>query len=322
MRKLRPINFLLALALALFAIMPAAAAVPPTPATFWGTVTIDGANAPDGTTITVWINGVQYAETTTFTNSGVSYYTVDVPGDDPDTTGVLEGGVTGDSIVFQVDGQDASESGSWSSGTQEVNLTATGSTQPATPTPNNPTPTATAPTPTPPPEGDIIDDDSGQATLFFRGSRTIEMEDIIFSEINPNGEDFIATVATDDQQPWIATHTAANNGGWHVTLRATGDFSNGAGHSIALDTGDGFNGFTVMLPDDNLTGRSGSNSNPLSQALTKQIVSTTGISILSAATGTGEGIYDFIPQFELFIPGTTLGGNYSTTVEVKMVFGP
>jgi len=322
MRKLLPFNFLFALALALLTIMPAAAAVPPTPASFWGTVMIDGANASDGTTVTVWINGVQYAQTTTFTNSGASYYNVDVPGDDPDTTDVVEGGVTGNTVTFQVNGQDAPQSGSWTSGNQQVDLAATGSEQPPTPTPNNPTPTPTAPTPTPPPSGSVIDDDSGQATLTFGGTRAIEMQDILFSEINANGEDFIATVATDDQQPWIATHTAANSGGWHVTLSATGDFSDGAGHSIALDAGDSINGFRVSLPDNDVTGRSGSNSKPLSQALTKQIVSTTGISVLSAATGSGEGIYEFVPQFELFIPGTTVGGSYNTTVEVKMVFGP
>lgn len=320
MRKLLPLNFLFALALALLTIMPASAAVPPTPASFWGWVTIDGANAPDGTTVTLSINGVQYAQTATSTNNGASYYSVDVPGDDPDTADVVEGGVTGDTVVFYINGEEiASES--WSSGTQQVDLAVTGN-QPPTPIPTTPTPSPTGSTPTPQPEGDFIDDDSGQATLIFGGARSIEMEDILFSEINANGEDFIATVATDDQLPWIATHTAPNSGGWHVTLSATGDFSDGAGHSIALDTGDGFNGFTVSLPDGNVTGRSGSNGSPLSQALTKQIVSTTGISILSAETGSGEGIYDFVPQFELFIPGTTVGGNYNTTVEVKMVYGP
>lgn len=305
-KRLLPINILFALALSFLAILPAAALVPPTPSSFWGTVKLNDNHAPDGTTVIAKINGVEYAQTSTFTNSGASYYTVDVPGDDPDTADVVEGGVTGDTVVFYINGQEAA-SGSWTSGNQQVDLAAT---------------VSEPPTPTPVPEGAIIGDDSGTATLFFTGTRTIEMENIVFSEINPNGEDFIATVATNDQQPWVATHTATNTDGWHLTLSAESDFSDGAGRSIALDTGDGVSGFTVRLPDDGVTGRSGSNGNPLSQALTKQIVSTTGISILSAATGSGEGIYDFVPQFELFIPGTTVGGNYSTTVEVKMVFGP
>jgi hypothetical protein len=304
------LSFVLALLLAL-PVIGTALAAPPVPASFYGTVTVNGANVPDGTEVTAWINGEQYGVITSQMFNGDSVYgPLDVLGDDPDTTDVVEGGVANDTIVFKVNGQDADQTATWQSGGGgALNLTASGG---ATPTP----------TPTPPPSGSVIDGDNGQATVSFAGTRTIEMEDIVFSEINPNGEDFIATVATDDLQPWLATHTAANSGGWHVTLSATGDFSDGASHSIALDAGDGINGFTVRLPDDDVTGRSGSNSKPLSQTLTKQIVSTTGISILSAATGTGEGIYDFIPQFELFIPDTTIGGNYSTTVEVKMVFGP
>ncbi|MGB0383676.1 MAG: hypothetical protein ACPGWR_02540 [Ardenticatenaceae bacterium] len=310
MKMRRPFTLALAILAILLTIVPAMAA-PQLPAAYFGTVTVNGTNVAEGTEITVWHNGTQYAQSTTTMSEGLSGYNVQVNVDDPETS-EQEGVAAGTTVTFKIGSLDAEQNIAVQPGASEtLNLTATGS-EPPTPTP----------TPTPPPSGSVIDDDSGQATFSFAGTRTIEMEDILFSEINANGEDFIATVATADQQPWLATHTAANSGGWHVVLSAASDFSDGAGHSIALDAGDSLNGFTVGLPDDNVTGRSGSNSKPLSQALTKQIVSTTGISVLSAATGTGEGIYDFIPQFELFIPGTTIGANYSTTVEVKMVFGP
>ncbi len=311
--RLKKFSLMLALVVALLTVMPTWAA-PQIPASYYGSVQVNGANVPAGTEITVWHNGTQYAQGATVIQDGVSGYNVQVNVDDPES-GEQEGIPAGTTVIFKIGALDAEQTVTVQPGANEaLNLTATGS--------EPPTPTPTAPTPTPKPEGDFIDDDSGKASVIFGGVRTIDMEDILLSEINSNGEDSIATVATDDQQAWIATHTAANSGGWHVIFSATGDLTDDQGRSIALDAGDGINGFTVSLPDDEVIGRSGSNNKPLSQVLTKQIVSTTGISILSAATGSGEGIYDFVPQFELFIPSTTIAGSYSTVVEVKMVYGP
>ena len=98
-------------------------AAPPLPSSFWGRVLIDSANVPDGTEVTVWINGVQYARTTTLTWSGDSVYTLDVPGDDLSTPDKIEGGVEGDTIVFKIAGFDAVQMGVWHSGTNiELNL--------------------------------------------------------------------------------------------------------------------------------------------------------------------------------------------------------
>jgi len=38
---------------------------PPLPASFYGTMQMDGAGVPAGTLVSAWINGVEYAETTT-----------------------------------------------------------------------------------------------------------------------------------------------------------------------------------------------------------------------------------------------------------------
>lgn len=110
-------------ALLLLASWPEAAlAVPPLPSSFYGTVQIDGANVPDGTTVSAWINGNLYQQTTTFTDGGNSVYTMSVPGDDP-ATGAVEGGVNGDTVTFVVDGQTATPTGTWQSGTNvERNL--------------------------------------------------------------------------------------------------------------------------------------------------------------------------------------------------------
>ena len=84
--------------------------VPPIPYSAWGTVTIDGTLAPDGTTLTACIEGVQYASTTTL---GGGWYSIDVPGDDPSTLFIKEGGVQYDTVVFKVAGQTASPAGIW-----------------------------------------------------------------------------------------------------------------------------------------------------------------------------------------------------------------
>jgi hypothetical protein len=62
--------------------------------------------------VTAWINGVQYAQTTT--QSG--YYSLDVPGDDGDTPLIVEGGTAGQTVVFRVGGQVAIPNGTWAGG--------------------------------------------------------------------------------------------------------------------------------------------------------------------------------------------------------------
>jgi hypothetical protein len=75
-------------------------AAPPMPSSFYGTVKLDGANVPDGTVVSARINGVTYASMTAITYLGDTVYYFDVPGDDPDTSGVIEGGVAGNTVVF------------------------------------------------------------------------------------------------------------------------------------------------------------------------------------------------------------------------------
>ena len=88
-----------------------ALAAPPIPYSPWGIVTINGVAAPDGIEVTAWIEGVQYAATTT----QQSYYALDVPGDDPDTA-EKDGGLPGETVTFQVGEHMVDQSGTWQSG--------------------------------------------------------------------------------------------------------------------------------------------------------------------------------------------------------------
>ena len=119
---------------------------PPMPYSPWGTLTIDGVLAPAGVPIAAWIDGVQYA--LTFTTAG-GWYTIDVPGDDPDTP-EKDGGWPGDVVVFMIGAVPADQTGEWQSGVSpELHLTVTLTTATPTPTETS-TPTATnTPTETP-----------------------------------------------------------------------------------------------------------------------------------------------------------------------------
>lgn len=132
-------------------------AIPPLPSTFWGSVRINGAYAPAGITISVWSGGQKWAETVAISyDTGTevqTLYSVDVPGDDPETTSV-EGPLADAALQFRIHAQGgvliANESGTWQSGmVAQLDLTATAATP--TPTPSQtvgPTPTPTnSPTP-------------------------------------------------------------------------------------------------------------------------------------------------------------------------------
>jgi len=122
---------------------------PSIPSTFNGTVTIDGALAPDGTTITALdSDGVSWATATTSDGR----YVMDVPATMPQTPPCFLAGAT---ISFTCDGASAAETGTASGGLKDLNLTCGPIASPTptvepTPTPTvEPTPTAT-PTVLPP----------------------------------------------------------------------------------------------------------------------------------------------------------------------------
>ena len=125
MKVQRALAILLLTFILLIANVTTVFAVPPVPATFSGTVKIGGANVPAGTVVSARINGIQYAYTTAQTYLGDTVYSLDVPGDDPSSLGVIEGGVPGDTIVFYIGDLVAQQTGIWQSGEPaELHLTA------------------------------------------------------------------------------------------------------------------------------------------------------------------------------------------------------
>jgi len=160
---------LLVVSVLFFTLALEAWAVPPVPATYSGTVRLNGAAPGGGVNVTASIGSLSWS-TTTFQAAGDTWYQIDVPGDDPDNP-VKEGGEPGDTITFRVGGYNASPNGSWSSDNYlNHNLSAS---SPPTATPITPTSTPTkTPTPTNTPvpadqywfSGYVYDDDSGGAS--------------------------------------------------------------------------------------------------------------------------------------------------------------
>jgi len=117
---------------------------PVLPSSFHGTVTFNGANVPAGTEITAGHGGMIYARTTTIMYEGASYYSLDVPGDDPETP-EREGGTEGEKLEFTVGGKVATHPpAAWHSGTNEALDLAAGDEPPTVIAP-----TVIAPTPAP-----------------------------------------------------------------------------------------------------------------------------------------------------------------------------
>lgn len=97
--------------------------LPPLPSSFYGTVKVNGGYVPEGTTISAWINGIQYVQAQTLIYNGESVYAMDVAGDDASTPGIIEGGIQGDTIVFQIGSNLAEQTAIWQTGTNiELNL--------------------------------------------------------------------------------------------------------------------------------------------------------------------------------------------------------
>lgn len=120
--KSRPLTIALILVIALlFISFTLVKAFPPIPSSFWGTVKVNGENIPEGTIVSAWIDGVQYATCLSGIWEGNSAYSLDVPGDDP-STDPIEGGVLDDTIVFKIGDNAATQTGNWVSSSNTVRL--------------------------------------------------------------------------------------------------------------------------------------------------------------------------------------------------------
>lgn len=98
--------------------------------TFTGTVQMDGADAADGTIITVIIDGNKYTTATT-TGYGASAYTIEIQ--PPDGMMYPEG----TEVTFKVNNHPADQTGTWKAGQSiRLDLTASTTSSPSSPSTN------------------------------------------------------------------------------------------------------------------------------------------------------------------------------------------
>jgi hypothetical protein len=125
---------LMLLALLLLGLTPAVWAIPPQPCTFFGTVSVNGADVPAGSTVTAVVYAADGVTEVTHSTSAIQFYnghsvySVTVAGDD-DETPLKDGAHDGDIVRFvvRVEGFSvrAEQQGVWqTTGLREVNLTA------------------------------------------------------------------------------------------------------------------------------------------------------------------------------------------------------
>lgn len=140
---------------------------PNPPARFVGTVKVDGAAVPAGTTIEAKIGSASCGATTTFTVGSDARYTLDVPGLDPGATPNC--GTDGATVSFWIGGKKAIETGSWRNyDLNTVNLTyVTPTPTPAASPAGTPGATQPAATPRPPATGAGLDGGAGNGALGF-----------------------------------------------------------------------------------------------------------------------------------------------------------
>jgi hypothetical protein len=153
-RMVRISTFILVLLMSLVPTV-GAKAIPVLPSSFYGTVKVNQENVDEGVLIQALVDGQVIAEGRTLIYQGDSVYSLDVRGDDSDTA-TVDGGREGDTIHFMIGGVQASQTGTWHSGTNVgLDLSATsadpvdtaGPTEPPSPTQTAIIPPEASPTP-------------------------------------------------------------------------------------------------------------------------------------------------------------------------------
>lgn len=140
---------------------------------------------------------------------------------------------------------------------------------------------------------------------------TITTAPITFPGITLNGADQTVAGST---SAWRADATG-EAGGWNVTVAST-DFTDGGSGTIAVPN------FEVRLLDTDIVVVSGSPTGPVSTQTVFAALSATPLKIASAASGTGDGVYDMTPGFRLTVPAEVLAGSYTATVTIAIGVGP
>lgn len=117
-----------------------------------------------------------------------------------------------------------------------------------------------------------------------------------------------------ETMPW-QVDASEELSGWNATISAT-NFENEFGSIIYVSN------LEFRLPAGNITFISGDEVLPVSTQNDFISLSETPAKFISAESETGSGVYQFLPEFRLFIPAQTYAGSYLSTLTITVNAGP
>ncbi len=154
------------------------------------------------------------------------------------------------------------------------------------------------------------------------GVLSVECQPVVFPSTSITGQDVLA-VANDDT--WTATDTTLSHAGWHVTLIADDHLRGNLdpiNHVIEIGAN---RDFLVHCLDSEIVTVSGDSVNLPTCTNGPQAIPVADdnpITVIYANQGSGMGVYDFLPHFEILVPGTTIIDTYSTDIWVYITASP
>jgi hypothetical protein len=90
-------------------------APPIIPDQVYGLVRVNNIYVPAGTLVSAWCGGTKYAEKATVDDNGETWYSLDIPGDEP-LTPAKEGCSSGETISFKIASDIADQQKAWAEG--------------------------------------------------------------------------------------------------------------------------------------------------------------------------------------------------------------
>lgn len=147
-------------------------------------------------------------------------------------------------------------------------------------------------------------------TIGAAASLSLSAQPVSFGNVNISGGDQLLAASA---PPWRASDGRGSGDGWHVTLQST-DFSSALG---TIPVGN----LKVRVLQSSITTVSG-NTAPSSIVTSYQPLITSPLKLISAAPGTGMGVYDFAPDFQLELPASAYAGLYTASLTTSINSGP
>ncbi len=176
--------------------------------------------------------------------------------------------------------------------------------------------------------GDVCDgpDGSSRASVILPlicegGDLAVEWHNVLFPPTIITGEDVLAVA---EDTAWTATDTSCLGGGWHVTLIADDHLRGQTDPENRVILIGNSEDFTVGCLDTEIVPVSGDAVN-LPTCEPVQPIPVTGenpITVIYADAGHGMGVYDFVPHFEILVPGNAIIDTYTTDIFADIIVGP